>query len=137
MALKNPVEVDYFKNVDNVKLTKYPDGYYRYTVGNTSSYSEAKELMAKIHEIGYEDAFIRVNEASPKYTIQIMALIIPVKPDYFKDLSSVVVTKGSGDYFRYTIGSFNSYEEAKLELANLKSIGYNQAFIKKYHQALI
>ena len=131
MALKNPVEVDYFKDVDNVKLTEYPDGYYRYTVGNTSSYSEAKELMSKIHEVGYEDAFIRVNESAPKYTIQIMALIIPVKPDYFKDLSSVVVTKGSGDYFRYTIGSFDSYEDAKQELANLKSIGYNQAFIKK------
>lgn len=131
MALINPVEVDYFKDVDNVKLTKYPDGYYRYTVGNTSSYSEAKELMTKIHEVGYKDAFIRVNESAPKYTIQIMALIIPVKPDYFKDLSSVVVTKGSGDYFRYTIGSYNSYEEAKQELANLKSIGYNQAFIKK------
>ena len=131
MALINPVEVDYFKDVDNVKLTKYPDGYYRYTVGNTSSYSEAKELMAKIHEVGYKDAFVRINESAPKYTIQIMALIIPVKPDYFKDLSSVVVTKGSGDYFRYTIGSFNLYEEAKQELANLKSIGYNQAFIKK------
>ena len=131
MALKNPVKVDYFKNVDNVVLTQYPDGFYRYTVGNTSSYTEAQELKSKIHEIGYKDAFIRVNEVSYKYTIQIMALIIPVKPDYLKDLLSVTVTKGSDDYFRYTIGSFNSYEEAKQELTNLKSIGYNQAFIKK------
>ncbi|MFC2151508.1 SPOR domain-containing protein [Bacteroidota bacterium] len=131
MALKNPVEVDYFKNVENVVLTQYPDGFYRYTVGNTSSYSEAQEIKTKIHEIGYKDAFIRINEVNYSYTIQIMALIIPVKPDYFKDLSSVVVTKGTDDYFRYTIGSFDSYEDAKQELTNLKSLGYNQAFIKK------
>lgn len=138
MALKNPVEVDYFKNVDHVKLAKYPDDYYRYTVGNTSSYSEAQKLLLKIHEIGYKDAFIRVNESdfvasksNSKYTIQIMALIIPVSPEYFKELSSVEVIKGSDDYFRYTIGSYNSYEEAKQELSNIKSLGYNQAFIKK------
>jgi hypothetical protein len=138
MALKNPVEVDYFKNVDHVILAKYPDDYYRYTVGNTSSYSEAQKLLLKIHEIGYKDAFIRVNESdfiasksNSKYTIQIMALIIPVTPEYFKELSSVEVIKGSDDYFRYTIGSYNSYEEAKQELSNIKSLGYNQAFIKK------
>ena len=135
MALKNPVEVDYFKDVDNVKLTKYPDGYYRYTVGITESYKKAEALKEEIHIKGYKDAFIRINELTPKYTIQIMALIIPVDLTHFNNLSSVVVTKGS-DYFRYTIGSFNTYEEAKQELAKLNSIGYNQAFIKKNNLAL-
>ena len=130
MALKNPVKVDYFKDVDNVILTQYPDGYYRYTVGNTELYTEAKAIKEKIHDIGYKNAFIRVNKVSFKYTIQVMALIVPVKPDHFSDLASVVVTK-SGDYFRYTIGSYNSYEKAKQELNNIKSLGYNQAFIKK------
>ena len=131
MALKNPVEVDYFKDVNNVKLTKYPDGFYRYTVGNTSSYSEAQQQLSQLHKIGYKNAFITTIESTPKYTIQLMALIIPVKPEFFKDLSSVVVTKGSDDYFRYTIGSFNTYEEAKQELTNLNSRGYAQAFVKK------
>ena len=131
MALKKPVEVDYFKDIDNVLLTKYPDGYYRYTVGNTASYSEAKKLMAKIHKLGYKNAFIRDNESGAKFTVQIMALIIPVKPEHFKDLLSVAVTKGSDDYFRYSIGSYNTFEEAKEELNNLKSLGYNQAFVKK------
>ena len=135
MALKNPVEVDYFKDVDNVKLTKYPDGYYRYTVGVTNSYKQAEALKEKIHTKGYKDAFIRINELTPKYTIQIMALIIPVDLTHFNNLSSVVVTKG-GDYFRYTIGSFNTYQEAKQELAKLNAIGYKQAFIKKNSLAL-
>ncbi len=132
MALKNPVKVDYFKDVDNVVLTKYPDGFYRYTVGNTSSYAEAQKIKDDINKLGYNDAFIRINdEQRSTFTIQIMALIIPVKPDHFKDLSSVVVTKGADDYFRYTIGDFESYEEAKQELSNIKLLGYNQAFVKK------
>lgn len=130
MALKNPVEVDYFKNVDNVILTLYPDGLYRYTVGNTESYDEALKLKTKIHELGYTNAFIRIDEVSFTYTIQIMALIIPVEPDHFRDLSSVAVTK-SNDYYKYTVGSYNSFEEANQELNNIKSLGYNQAFIKK------
>ena len=131
MALKTPVEVDYFKDLDNVKLTKYPDGYYRYTVGNTGSYTEAQEIKSKIHKIGYKDAFIRINEISSKYTIQIMALIIPVKPEHFTNLSFVEITKGSDDYFRYTVGSFNTYEDAIQELGSLKLLGYNQAYVKK------
>lgn len=132
MALRNPVKVDYFKDVDHVVLTQYPDGFYRYTVGNTESYQEALALKEKIHQLGYTDSFIRINdETRSTYTIQIMALIIPVKPDYFKDLSAVVVTKGADDYFRYTVGDYASYEEAKQELKNIKSIGYNSAFVKK------
>jgi hypothetical protein len=132
MALKNPVKVDYFKEVDHVVLTQYPDGFYRYTVGNTESYTEAQKLKEEIHQKGYKDAFIRINdEGKSTYTIQIMALIIPVKPDYFKDLSSVVVTKGADDYFRYTVGDYASYEEAKNDLPNIKSLGYSQAYVKK------
>lgn len=132
MALKNPVKVDYFKDVDHVVLTQYPDGFYRYTVGNTESYSEAQKLKEEIHQKGYTDAFIRINdEGKSTYTIQIMALIIPVKPDYFKDLSAVVVTKGADDYFRYTVGDYASYEKAKQELKNIQNIGYTSAFVKK------
>lgn len=132
MALKNPVKVDYFKDVDQVVLTKYPDGFYRYTVGNTESYQEAKQLKNQIHKLGYTDAFIRINDLSRStYTIQIMALIIPVQPEYFKDLNSVVVTKGADDYFRYTIGDYDSYEEANKALDTIKALGYKQAFVKK------
>jgi len=132
MALKNPVKVDYFKDVDGVELTKYPDGFYRYTVGNTTSYNEAQILKEQLHASGYIDAFIRVNEdINASYTIQIMALIIPVKPDYFNNLSEIVVTKGSDDYFRYTIGAYNSYQDAQSQLTKLRSLGYNQAFVKK------
>ncbi|NOQ27393.1 MAG: hypothetical protein GQ564_18680 [Bacteroidales bacterium] len=130
MALKKPVAVDYFKNVDNVKLTRYSDGYYRYTVGDTKSFTEAKNIKSKLREFGYEKTFIRVNESAGKYTIQIMALLIPLNIDDFRDLPYVILTKSADNYYRYTIGTFCTFEEAKEELNKLHALGYNQAFVK-------
>jgi len=131
MALRVPVEVNYFKDIDEVDLRKYEDGFYRYTVGLFTSYSEAQNLKKEIHALGYTDAYIRINNSFPKFTIQIMALIIPVKPDYFTNLSAVAVTKGADDYFRYTVGNYNSYSEAKQELSKIAKLGYPQAYIKR------
>ena len=64
-----------------------------------------------------------------------MALIIPVNLDHFKDLSSVAITK-CDDYFRYTIGSFNTYEEAKQELSKLNSIG-SKPLLKKLLETIV
>jgi hypothetical protein len=131
MALKTPVDISFFKNVDGIQQKKYDDGYYRYTVGNTKSYSEAQELKEKLKKAGYTDAYIRVNNVTPKYTIQLMALIIPVETDYFKNLSSVIVTQGADDYYRYTVGEFNSYSEAKNELSKIAALGYPNAYVKR------
>ncbi|MFO7827559.1 MAG: SPOR domain-containing protein, partial [Bacteroidales bacterium] len=131
MALKTPVHLSYFKDLKNISVTKYPDGFYRYTVGLTESYEVANQLKTKIHDQGYKDAFIRENNLATDYTIQIMALIVPVELTYFKNLSSVSVVKSSDDFYRYTIGNFSSYNEAKAELENIKKLGYQGAFIKK------
>jgi hypothetical protein len=131
MALRVPVEVNYFKDIDGVELKKYEDGFYRYTVGSFTSYSKAQNLKKEIHTLGYTDAYVRINNSVPKFTIQIMALIIPVKPDYFNNLSAVAVTKGADDYFRYTVGNFGSYSEAKQELSKISELGYPGAYIKR------
>ncbi len=131
MALRTPVDISFFKNVDGVQQKKYDDGYYRYTVGNTKSYSEAKELKEVLNKAGYKDAYIKVNNVTPKYTIQIMALIIPVEADYFSNLSSVIVTKGADDYYRYTVGDYNSYNDAKNELSKIAKLGFKNAYVKR------
>ncbi|MBI9055739.1 MAG: PD40 domain-containing protein [Bacteroidales bacterium] len=131
MALRIPVEVNYFKDIDGVQLKKYEDGFYRYTVGSFETYAEAQSLKKQIHELGYTDSYVRVNNVTPKYTIQIMALIIPVKPEYFKTLSSVAVTKGADDYYRYTVGDYASFSDAKDELSKIAELGYPNAYIKR------
>lgn len=131
MALKKPIDISFFKNIEGVQEKLYEDGYYRYTVGNTNTYAEAVVLKEKINAKGYKDAYIRENNIIPEYTIQIMALIIPVEENYFENLTSVMVTKGADDYYRYTIGKFSDFNEAKQELAKLAELGYKNAYVKR------
>ncbi|MDY6800032.1 MAG: hypothetical protein SVU94_02270 [Bacteroidota bacterium] len=131
MALKTPVRLNYFKDVENISVTKYPDGFYRYTVGLANSYQEAQQLRLKMNKLGYSDAFIKENQFIANYTIQFMALIVPVELTYFKNLSTFSVTKGTDDFHRYTFGYFSNYDEAKSMLESIKDLGYENAFIKE------
>jgi len=59
MALKNPVEVNFFSNLDNVRVSHGDDGFYRYFYGTYQSLEEAKHELPRIKELGYSDAFVR------------------------------------------------------------------------------
>lgn len=74
-----------------------------------------------------------INQAidrSKKYTIQIYALKNPKPVDYFADLVGVKMHVSEDGWYRYYVGEFNSYGEAKAALDNLKKQGYNP-FIRK------
>ncbi len=64
-----------------------------------------------------------------KYTIQIFALKNQKPIDYFADLVGVKMHISDG-WYRYYVGEFNSYQEAKVAMDNLKTMGYNP-FIRK------
>ncbi len=136
MALKKAVDIDYFSNLENVVITLSTDGFYRYTVGYTNSYSEASILKEKINQSGYPSAFIKANTFVPNYTIQLMALKAPVDLSYFKELPIVSVTKGRDDFYRYTYGAYESVQSAKEDLQKIKNLGYNQVFIRKIDKDL-
>lgn len=131
MALKKPVDIDYFSNLHDVTATLSPDGFYRYTVGYTRSYAEISNLKEKINNLGYANAFVKINPFIANYTIQLMALKAPIDLNYFKDLTVVSVTKGADEYYRYTFGAYESIQKAKDDLQKLKELGYKQVFIKK------
>ena len=57
-ALKHPVELSYFKNLQGVERKKDNDGFYRYTIGKYKGYKIAKQECDKIINKGYKDAFI-------------------------------------------------------------------------------
>ncbi|MCK7532991.1 MAG: hypothetical protein MZV63_19155 [Marinilabiliales bacterium] len=113
MALKKAVDIDYFSNLQNVVITLTPDGFYRYTVGNTVSYAEVTALKEKIQQLGYPTAFVKINPYIPNYTIQLMALKAPVDLSFFKELPIVSVTKGADDFYRYTFGAYESVSKSK------------------------
>ena len=131
MALKNPVDTDFFANLDHVVITLSPDGFYRYTVGYTTSYLDAVELNERIHQLGYTNAFIKTNSFIPNFTIQLMALKAPVDLNFFKNLPIVSVTKGADEFYRYTFGVYESVSEAKEHVKKLSDLGYKQVFVKK------
>ena len=58
LALKNPVELSHFKNLEGVVKYMGNDGYTRYTYGQYNGSTDAKEAITKIINKGYTDAFV-------------------------------------------------------------------------------
>lgn len=58
IALRNPVELTFFKNLENVKEFIGTDGIYRYYIGNHKGISAAREAKKQMAGQGYPDAFI-------------------------------------------------------------------------------
>ena len=130
MALKTVAPAGTFKNVAGVEVTTSPDGYYRYSVGNTTEVNYANVLLEKMHALGYADAFIRKNHVPGRFTIQLMAVKREIDLTYFSNLANVSVAKGVDGYYRYTLGEYSSSAAAKEEVSKLAKLGYNQAFVK-------
>jgi outer membrane protein OmpA-like peptidoglycan-associated protein/Tol biopolymer transport system component len=58
MALENPVDVSYFKDLDGVRRFMGRDGLYRYVYGEFEGIDDAMKILPEIQEMGYTDAFI-------------------------------------------------------------------------------
>ena len=130
MALRKEAPAGYFKNVEGVEVTTSPDGYYRYSVGNTTAVNYAVVLLEKMHSLGYTSAFIRKNKVPGRFTIQLMALKQPADTTLMANLSNVKVVKGADGFYRYTLGSYSSSTAATVEIKRLAQLGYKQAFVR-------
>jgi hypothetical protein len=147
MALKKPVQTDYFSNIPDINVQICNDGYYRYITGQFDDKAILMAELNRIRKLGYENAFIRkldlnqylstYNYGLDKrynkeiYTIQIMALKNPVPLSYFKNLKDLKVSYGSDELLRYTYNEYDSYDSAVNGLKEMKSAGYSEAFIKR------
>jgi len=131
MALKADVGASYFKNIENIEITTTPEGYYRYSVGSTESLDDAMATLKKVKELGYSNAFVRIDRKEAFYTIQLMALHKPTDMSTFASISGVNENKGDDGIYRYQVGTFSSIPEAKKSLISIYEAGYKNAFIKK------
>lgn len=68
-------------------------------------------------------------DGDKKYTIQIFALKNEKPIDYFADLVGVKMHVSDG-WYRYYVGEFATYHDAKVAMDNLRAMGYNP-FIRK------
>lgn len=130
LASLHPVDYNYFK-IDSVSVTISPDGYYRYSVGNTENVKEIEELLQKVRSHGYNNVWVRINREHPGFTIQFLALKKPKSIKQITDLSEVMVYRGHDGVYRYCVGKYSSPAEAIADLAKIKALGYSDAFIRE------
>lgn len=59
-ATRNPLNiVKIFNGLEDVNEIKAEDGFYKYYYGEFNSLAKAKEALAEVRKLGFEDAFIR------------------------------------------------------------------------------
>ncbi len=59
MALKNPVQLTYFKNLKNIKVSYGSDKIFRYTYDEYPSYDSAVAGLKILKNAGYKEAFVK------------------------------------------------------------------------------
>lgn len=151
IALKKPPgQASFFKAVDVAREYPCKDGFVRYTVGEFSSYREAKENLSQLKSLGYDQAFV-VNTAdyqmgqeqqlakvvnknkkkidpSKTYTVQLSAFRFPVYLSHFENVEDVMEFRMKDKVFRYCVGEFEG-TVAEAELSKIKELGYKDAYL--------
>lgn len=68
--------------------------------------------------------------SAPYFAIQILALRKPPQaPGFFKNIDQAREFDCSDGYVRYTVGSYNSADAARQDIADIKSLGYSECFV--------
>jgi hypothetical protein len=92
----------------------------------------ADRIKSDLVSKGFTDAFIRRKSIIPRFTIQVMAVPGPVTDlNVFSNLPEISVRKDSDTFCRYTTGWYENKEDARNALAQIKSLGYQKAFVRK------
>lgn len=78
------------------------------------------------------EVYVASRSADGKFTVQIMALLVPIDNSHFKNIEGLMVSKGNDGYHRYTVGVVATREEALAMQRELRQLGYKEAFVKRY-----
>jgi len=129
-----------YKSIDGVEEVKNPEGSLSYIHGRYKEYIQAKKAKRLFEKEGMSDARVRIiqkdkllkerKKEENYYTIQIMALQIPMDPEMFNSIDNVKVFQNNDGWNRYTYKKFKSFSAASQELSRLVRIGYWDAFIR-------
>ncbi|WP_148114108.1 PD40 domain-containing protein [Ancylomarina longa] len=136
----NAPKPELFEKLDGVIESVGPDKRYHYTYGKFKNYKEASKIQKIIAKKGFNFTNIRILEkdqlvqeksgGETYYTIQIMALHLPIEAEFFDNLDNVKVFNGMDGMTRYTYKKFTSYRKAINEMKRLIRMGYWDAFVR-------
>jgi tetratricopeptide (TPR) repeat protein len=132
IALRRPVDLQYFRGLSDISITLDKDDWYRYTFMTTTDSLRAATIKSDLVSKGFTDAFIRRKSIVPRFTIQVMAVPGPVTDlNVFSNLPEISVRKDSDKFCHYTTGWYENKDDARNALAQIKSLGYQKAFVQK------
>jgi len=136
----NSPKPELFEKLDGVIETVGHDQKYHYTYGKFKDYKKAVKAKKDIIAKGFTTSNIRIlsnnnlvkeqTGGETYYTIQIMALNLPIEAEFFDNLDNVKVYKGNDGFTRYTYKKFTSYQKAIDEMNRIIHIGYWDAFVR-------
>lgn len=130
-ASEQPADIQYITPFDSVDVTISPSGYYRYSIGKTTSVDMVEAWLKLVKSKGYENAYARINREHAGYTIQVMALSKPKHLAYFDNIPGVMVSRAATGMYRYYVGKYSSKSDAQADLENLHQMGYEGAFVRE------
>lgn len=129
-----------YKSLKDVEEIKNPEGSLSYIHGRYKNYTRANKAKRLFKKDGMSDAKVRIiqkdkllKECEKKenyYTIQILALQIPMDSEIFNHLDNVKIFQNHDGWSRYTYKKFKSLSAANQELNRLIRIGYWDSFIR-------
>ncbi len=133
---KPPLAVLEESNIEQGKISLPESSIINEKVESSFEKEKEKETIKETHsrDISVEPKIVFAETSSfseDAYTVQIMALIVPVGIDHFANISGVSVVKGSDGFHRYTVGSTKTKDEAKIIQQQLIALGYKDAFVRR------
>ncbi|NVO11585.1 MAG: PD40 domain-containing protein [Bacteroidales bacterium] len=108
------------------------------TVLADNTKKETKPTIEKPREVKKDKPIIKIENTNTSnssvkistYAVQIMALKVDVGADYFKNIENIEITQSPEGFYRYSVGSTESMEEAMATLKKVKELGYEKAFVR-------
>ncbi len=104
-----------------------------------------KAVAEKTEKVATEDTNVPVSAVKEgiDFRVQFCASFkAPVEKNYYKKIEEnisefkVEYTKNDDGYYRYTIGSFTDYKDARQMEKRVKKLGYDEAFIVAYNNGV-
>ncbi len=131
LALQEPVSSEIAGAHPGAIIHYDRDGINRLITGYYVNETEALPVLMQMRDQGYPDAFIRINNYVPRYTIQLLAMENYIDGSFFGDIGEVMCVRGDDGIYRYSYGHFSDRAGAEAEAGRLRELGYTDLFIKR------
>ena len=129
-----------YKDIPGVREIKNPENKFSYILGKYVNYKDVVKAKEELKKKGFKNIKVRMIQKNkilkePKkkdnyYTIQILALQLPIAPEIFNQLDNVKIHRGEDGLSRYTYKKFRTLTAAKHEMNKLIRLGYWDSFIQ-------